>query len=354
MSTENIEPLAVSDLYLDELNPRLPTNVRRRQHEMARYLARNSAITELMTTIAEHGYFPGEPIIVVPRDAGGYWTVEGNRRLTALRLLRDPSLLPKSSRVREISESAEHIPDSVPCVVFTNRSQIVNYLGYRHITGVKQWEPLAKARYLAQYFRLETRATDPPQVRYRAVARGIGSQAPYIKRQLDGISVYEHIEECDFYEIEDVDEETLTFSLLSTGVGYKEILNFVSSNADPFIYPEALRADPIRELTHWMYETDERGRTVLGDSRNIQRLALIVADQHALDLLREDHNLARAYGRTKGMSRDFYDVLNDIENQLSRAIADVALVDLDDGHRSKIEDIFRQARALRRIADDES
>ena len=138
MDHDNIEPLPINEIYLDEQNPRLPTTVGRGQDEMLRYIARNTSITELMTAIAENGYFPGEPIIVVPREARGHSVVEGNRRLVALKLLSDPSLYPKNTRVRKIAENAENRPDTVPCVIFDDRAKIVNYLGYRHITGVKQ------------------------------------------------------------------------------------------------------------------------------------------------------------------------------------------------------------------------
>jgi ParB-like chromosome segregation protein Spo0J len=99
MEENTIREIAVDDLYLDERNPRLPTSTGRQQKEMLLYIARNTSITELMSAIAENGYFPGEPIIVIPRSEGGYWTVEGNRRLTAVKLLLDPSLHAKNARV---------------------------------------------------------------------------------------------------------------------------------------------------------------------------------------------------------------------------------------------------------------
>lgn len=353
MADDNIETLQISDIFLDELNPRLPTMLNRGQNEMALYIARNTSITELMTVIAENGYFPGEPIVVVPRKPRGYTVVEGNRRLTALKLLADPSLYPKNARVREISETARHKPNTIPCVIFPDRDEIVNYLGYRHISGVKQWEPLAKARYISQYFETQTHDRAEPGDRYREVARGIGSQAPYIKRQLDGIAVYRHIEALDFYEIDKLNEETISFSLLSTAVGYESILNFASSTPHPFIYPDSLQPDAVRKLTVWMYEPNDRGETTLGDSRNIQRLAVIVADPKALDILTEYRDLQKAYAATKGVAVEFNILLNEIEQRLAEAVASVALVDLDDSHRSKISDIFKQARALRQLSEDD-
>ena len=353
MADDNIETLPIREIFLDELNPRLPTMLNRSQNEMALYIARNTSITELMTVIAENGYFPGEPIIVVPREPGGYTVVEGNRRLTALNLLADPSLYPRNVRVREISETACHKPSTIPCVIFPDRAQIVNYLGYRHISGVKQWEPLAKARYISQYFEKQTDTAADSGDRYREVARGIGSQAPYIKRQLDGIAVYHHIETSGFYEIDNLNEETISFSLLSTAIGYESILGFVSSTQHPFIQPESLKPDAVRKLTVWMYEPNDRGETTLGDSRNIQRLAVIVADQKALDLLTEYRDLHKAFAATKGVGVEFNILLNEIEQRMADAVSSVALVDLDESHRSKISDIFKQARALRQLSEDD-
>ena len=353
MEHDNIAPLPINKIYLDEQNPRLPTTVDRGQDEMLRYIARNTSITELMTAIAENDYFPGEPIIVVPRGAEGHSVVEGNRRLVALKLLSDPSLIPKNAKVREIAENAKHKPDTVPCVMFEDRAQIVNYLGYRHISGVKQWEPLAKARYIAQYFETETDPNADPKARYSEVARGIGSRGPFIKRQLDGIAVYWHMEARGFYEIDDLNEETISFSLLSTAVGYETILDFVSSTKDPFIDPEKLKPDAIRHLAIWMYAANEHGETTLGESRNIQRLAVVVADQEALHLLTEDRNLQKAFNTTKGVAVEFYGLLNEIEQSIAKAVASVALVELDESLRGKISDIYKQAWALRRVSEDD-
>ena len=353
MALDNIATFPIDKIYLDERNPRLPTTLDCSQNEMLRYIARNTSITELMTAIAENGYFPGEPIVVVPREAGGHWVVEGNRRLVALKLLIDPSLGPKNVKVRRISEAAAHKPDTVPCVIFDDRTQIVNYLGYRHISGVKQWEPLAKARYIAQYFKTKTDSAAEPATRYREVARGIGSRAPFIKRQLDGIAVYRHVEEIEFYEIDNLNEETISFSLLSTAVGYESILDFVSSTQHPFIEPEHLKPDAVQNLTNWMYALNEDGETVLGESRNIQRLAVIVADQKALFHLTEHRNLQKAFSITKGVAHEFHDLLNEIEWRITEAVAKVALVDLDESHYSKISDILKQARALRRVSEND-
>ena len=71
------------------------------------------------------------------------------------------------------------------------------------------------------------------------------------------------MEECGFYEIDDLNEETISFSLLSTAIGYETILDFVSSTKDPFIDREKLKPDAIRHLVSWMYEANEMAKLFL-------------------------------------------------------------------------------------------
>ncbi|MEY3759747.1 MAG: ParB-like protein, partial [Pseudomonadota bacterium] len=56
----DIKYVAVSQLLLDEENPRLPVSVDRDQQSMLDYIAETTAIEELMDAIAENNFFPGE------------------------------------------------------------------------------------------------------------------------------------------------------------------------------------------------------------------------------------------------------------------------------------------------------
>ena len=54
----------LDDLELDTENPRLPEGVSRDQLGMINYIATSTSIEDLMSAIAENGFFPGEPLIV--------------------------------------------------------------------------------------------------------------------------------------------------------------------------------------------------------------------------------------------------------------------------------------------------
>ena len=294
----DIKYVAVSQLLLDEENPRLPVSVDRDQQSMLDYIAETTAIEELMDAIAENNFFPGEPLIVVKHktEKDAYTVVEGNRRLTALKLLQDPANCSKPGvRMREIANKAKHKPTSVPIVECPNREGVLPYLGFRHITGIKQWEPLAKARYIEQLFELTNKNVDP-KTRYSAVARAIGSRREHIKRNLDALSVYKIINENEFFGIEGLNEESIKFAVLSTAVADNRIGGFVGvskkdtdgdfKSQDPIVKREALKDKEIAELTHWLYKKDEKGKTKVGESRNLRFLAAVVDSPRALEAFR--------------------------------------------------------------------
>lgn len=353
MSINDTREISIDEILLDELNPRLPNSVGRSQNEMLIYITKNTSITEIMSAIAANGYFPGEPLVVVEKPKGKYTVVEGNRRLTALKLLTDPTLYPKNKKITLIADEAEHRPTKVPCVVFDSRNDVINYLGYRHITGVKQWEPLAKARYIAQYFVEQTSADDDPTDRYQQVARGIGSQGPYIRRQLNGLAIYNLIEDQEFFDIEGLNEESVSFSLITTAVGYEAILKFVSEGEHPFVNPSALIKKNVAKLAEWFFAVDEDGQTTLGDSRNIKKLNHIAADAAAIASLTEGDSLDRAYSKTRGVTEDFSEILSSIEQLLSSAVATVSTLELNDSQQTRIGNIFKNARALKRLSEDD-
>jgi hypothetical protein len=264
-----IEEIEIERLRLDPENPRLPESIARDQLSMLDYIAESTTLDDLMGAIAENDYFPGEPIIVVPdgnNDKKNFIVVEGNRRLAAVMLLHNPDKCTNPSlRMKEIGETAKYKPNKLPVIIRNTREEVIPYLGFRHITGIKEWGALAKARYMKQLFDLTPNNEDPPS-RYREVARSIGSgrRTDYIKTSLDALAVYNIIEAKNFYGIKGLNEETIKFSVLSTALANERIGSFVGINKKvgedefnsqhPIIDPTIIKPKAIRELTEWLYK----------------------------------------------------------------------------------------------------
>jgi hypothetical protein len=344
----DIQLIDYKKLILDEENPRLPENLARDQASMLNYIAQTTAIDDLMEAIAENNFFPGEPLVVI-RKQDKYIVVEGNRRLTAVILLNDPSRCSKrAARLREISEQAKYRPESLPVVIHDNRKDVLPYLGFRHITGVKQWEPLAKARYIKQLFDAVSSDFEPKK-RYSEVARIIGSRQDHIKRNLDALAVYEVIKENDFYGIDELNEENIKFSVLSTAIADDRIGNFVGVSKEmkegdfkptnPIVDPASLKHTEIKELTEWLYKKDMKGVTRIGESRNLRKLSAVINNQRALSALKSGATLKIAYEQTADLTHDFTELLYHAEADLTEAAGMIATVNYD-------EDAFLVAKRI--------
>lgn len=366
-TANSIQPIALDKLHLDADNPRLPESLKRSEPEMLLHIAETTAIEDLVNAIAENGYFEGEPLVVVEivSKPGHFTVVEGNRRLTALRLLQNPRTLKEpSKRLLAIVAEAQHKPDLIPCVVCASRTDVLPYLGFRHITGVKEWEPLAKARYMKQLLDALTDKKTPADERYATIARAIGSRRDHIQRNLDALAVYVCARDAQFFGIANLGEDTLKFGTLYTAIGDDRIGAYVGSSrvatpkksdgdkpryeaADPIIEPDVLNRAHIEELLRWMFEENKDGETRLGDSRNLKKLGVVLTHGEAVRAMRAGSALDYAYRLTSGVTEDFMSALYLAEEQLREAASLVATVTSAPGAGPLVEQIGSQVDLLR-------
>lgn len=318
-------------LEFDRDNPRLPTSVRGNADDsILKYLAMKTRIENLMSSIGENGFFPGEAIVVIPHGPR-YTVIEGNRRLAALQLLQNPAVVSRHSIERAASE-AVHKPTQVPAYIVESREATLQYLGFRHISGVQRWDPLAKARYLESLF---DRTRGEPQQRYTSVAREIGSTSTAVRRNLDALAAYKFIERSDFYDIEEIEEETFRFGTFYTAIGNTDISNFISVRSDgvpthPIVNPLVVNQDHLEELVRYMFERDARGNTKLGESRNITKLGSVIANRASLEALRLGQSLDSAYRLTPLGRDNFVRHMNQAIEELKQANGNLHAVKNDD------------------------
>ena len=152
MDCASYKEIDLSDLKLDTQNPRLPKSIRDSQpteEKLIEYMLLDASLIELVIAIGMNGYFPGEQMLVVEDSDGKYRVIEGNRRLSAVKLLNNPDLAKvQKSKIQKVLRETTQRPTKIPCLVFDSEEEINKYLGYRHITGIKEWKLLEKARYL--------------------------------------------------------------------------------------------------------------------------------------------------------------------------------------------------------------
>lgn len=351
-----IQAVTVDQLGFDPQNPRLPSSVDGSDPaEVLRWMLRRQNIVELMISIGEHDYFSGEPLLAVKGPPGDdqFRIVEGNRRLAAVKLLNHPELAEVRSRgVAEAASAARFKPQVLPIIVFETRDEIIEYLGYRHITGIKNWDALAKARYLKQLF--EREPEQDAHEKCRALARTIASRADYVRKLLVGLEIYRDIEDKDFFGIGGLSEESIDFSVLTTALSYSKIAAFleVGDQLYPDIHPDAGR---LKELTSWLFEKDREGTTRIGESRNLRYLSEVLADKDALARFRAGEPLAQAMMLTQVPTEVFRTSILSAKRQLQLAQKYFHSVrTVDDADQRVLEDIKNMIGDLITLARERS
>lgn len=342
---DRIRDIALEDLRFDPQNPRLPRSLNgRSEAAVLRWMLEDATILELMGSIGAQGYFPGEPILVVPEQPGQhqppYVVVEGNRRFAAAMLLRQPEKAAlRRGSVGQMTREARHRPDALPALVFDRRNDVLDYLGYRHVTGIKQWGPLAKARYVLQLVDRETPAGEEDA--YREVAKKIGSRADYVARLLQGLSVLDYVVDQAFFGIKGVTEDSIDFAVLTTALSYSAIAKFIGVG-DARTKPK-LDDRNLTELISWICRELPSGRTILGDSRNLRTLAAVISKPDALRALRAGDSLSEAALFTEEPLGLFRKALREARDRLVHAREYVHRVKAD---RQPLDDIVSIARDL--------
>ncbi|WP_338527116.1 ParB/Srx family N-terminal domain-containing protein [Erwinia aphidicola] len=93
-----IEKVSPDLLSLDPRNPRLYNGKNFSENaevaDLVKELANSADLEELIQSISENGYLSIEPLIIMLRK-NKYIVLEGNRRLAAIKLLKDPDLARK-------------------------------------------------------------------------------------------------------------------------------------------------------------------------------------------------------------------------------------------------------------------
>lgn len=343
--------LKVSDLQFDPLNPRFAIELASGPlDKLLERMIRDERLQELMQSIGQQDYFSGEPLLVTENLDGTYYVVEGNRRLAALKLLNG-QLSPAKPlpTITAIREEAIYSPETVPCIVFKERKHILRYLGFRHITGIKAWGPLAKARYLEQ-LRTDWYPDETEAVQLKQLAKEIGSRPDYVGQMLTGLNLYEIAKEKKFFGLQNVTEETIEFTLLTTALSYSNIVEFVGLESRTDLNGLNVNQDNLKDLFVWLYNQDQKGNTIVPNSRNLKELAKVVSSLPALKKLRANGDLAEAFVLTEGPQLALSKLLADAHKKL-RSVYDVLpnVPEINSSHEEQLSEISSLVRTLKAV-----
>ena len=188
--SEKLEYYKIDDLFLDPLNPRLGrhrSNPDTPQDKVFEYMTEQVLDELALSYIESGGFWSQEALLAVQEELYGETrlvVVEGNRRLAALKCLQAAIHgKPWSKKWADFAGLAqekgpdflERLFSSVPVLLVEDRRDIDEFLGFRHVTGIKQWAPSEKAQFINMLLR-------DKGYNYQEVTRKIGSKIPAVKK----------------------------------------------------------------------------------------------------------------------------------------------------------------------------
>ena len=347
----------ISNLMLDEENPRFPENQSgNKQIRLAQIIEMGFEAYAVAESMCRYGYFPSEPLIVMKSDKypEKFVVLEGNRRVTALLGLTVPevrSSFASAERWESLAASC-HITNSntIPAVLVQSREDCAPVIGFRHISGILSWSPYAQARYVASLI-------DGRGLSFSEVAEMVG------KKRGDVADLYRDQAIADQAKKLGIDTGGIeqTFSLLTVAMGTTKLREYVGAPMGAHTVPGK---DPIpsekqknlKEALAWIYGTPTT-QPVISDSRQIAKLGNVISHPDGLKAIRAGKSLDEA---SQAIQDAGADPLKRLMLQLKTAnSALMATLDVieefsdEDDVREMYETIVETVRSIGSVVDSE-
>lgn len=346
-----IHPRAINELLLDPYNPRLGLRnaISEKSNDELLAMMGGHSLEELGQSFLENGYWPQEALLCIPNASGKFVVVEGNRRLAALILLKHALEGNAASGAWERLADGKSAPaglfDKIPTLLLDSRESVDIYLGYRHVTGIKEWQPAEKAEYIS--YLIETKG-----LTFEEVTKKIGSRVEAVKRNYLAYRVYKQADKS-----ENVDSSKIVskFSVLFLALKSSGVQKFLDVNITGDMQPTDTpvpddHIDNLREFVEWLFGTETK-KPIVKDSREVDRFARVLQSDEALKYLRtaSKPSLEHAYVVSGGEALEIRSLLSSAAFDVEQSLTVLHLYDKDSDIKSAAIRLIKAARRVEQI-----
>ena len=271
--------------------------------EMIEYFVDYADVNELVQSILASGWLDYEPLIVLD---GENIVLEGNRRLTALRILKDAEL-----RARlKIDLGEEPMPSALPSTVrirrVRSRSDARAFVGFKHINGPFKWDALAKAKYAAEWIE------EDPDI--RRISRCLGDSHNTVVRLVNGWNVLDQSLSLGF-DFKKTTRARFAFSHLYTGLARPNVRRYLALKSD--VIAATLRSHPVPDGHHdrlqqfmsWLYGQSNEPAVIRTQNPDLNRLVEVLGNDNARTMLEATRDLDAAYDQAEDKDLRFSQTL---------------------------------------------
>lgn len=289
-----IQYAKLEDFRLDSKNPRLGNMLDGKEPSQKQILDEMDdwKLDELAVSFLSSGGFWVQEALLAIKEKVGKSTVltvvEGNRRLAALMKLKDltDSAKTKSAKWRQIAALASESPpdgslfERIPYLLVESRSDVDEYLGFRHVTGIEEWHPAEKAAYIAKLI-------DDRGMSYNEVMRKIGSKAPTVRQHYIAHRLLCQMKEAGVLQDEGIQNRfsVMYLSLRTPGVQQRLGININAEPAAARIPVPKEHEDVLPDYARWLFGDEDNG-PLFSDSRQVDIFGGLLESDQAFDYLR--------------------------------------------------------------------
>lgn len=357
-----LEYTKLDELYLDPMNPRLGRNNTGTDvsQEKVLELMRDWTLDELAVSFLESGgFWTHEALLVTEEELYGkprLVVIEGNRRLATLMFLRkafDGERTPrKLANIAKGAKPPKNLFVRIPYIKVGSREEIESFLGFRHVTGIKEWKPAEKAEFIA-------RLIDKRKMDYQQVMRKIGSKTNTVRQNYISYRLLLQMEKATDIPQEQFEERFSVMYLSLRTQGVQKYLD-IDIQADPKAAKKPVPQSHLKNMASfalWLFGDGKERLPLFSDSRQVDNFGRILESKKAIEYLNRtekpsfDIALRTAGGDEPEILKLIEKAADDIELALTRVHLYKKSKKIQDGVRrlgadaNQLLDIFPNIRA---------
>jgi len=285
--------LPIDDIYLDPNNPRFWSEqshetpevvdgkvVDESQQTRTSQRISEHGLQELKNSILRNGFLPLDRIVVRELEGhpGKYVVIEGNRRLSALRRLReeiDDDVIPESDTITKAYLGALHdATDRLDVLVYRGaETKDIAWIlqGIRHIGGIRDWLPAQQGKLVADQIDRDGLSLSEAGQRFGLTAQQVGRR----------YRSYKALEQMRADEEFQAKADNKYYSLFEEAVRQKEVKEWLGwDDASKTFTREA----NLKQFYAWICPDEENADKArrIHDPRHIALLGRILAARNAV------------------------------------------------------------------------
>lgn len=282
------QTIHIDDIYLDPNNPRFWSETRGRRTQDLRIPEervqiktlseiKRFGVQELRDSILRNGFLPLDRIVVRELEGlpGRYVVVEGNRRLAALKSLRqeiDDNVVGESDLGEAYLEAIARSTDNINVLIYRgeNEKDISWALqGIRHISGIRDWEPAQRARLVADKI-------DGDHLGFKEAGQMFGLSARAVGRLYRGFKALEQMRQDEDFGGKTENEY---FSLFDEAIKNNNVKKWLGWDDNERRFT---REAELKQFYSWIVpnEDDDRERRRIDNPKEIKMLGDLLSGDH--------------------------------------------------------------------------